>query len=150
MHDIIQYNESGGVVPGAESVEEKAVKDMINTGVAEIDPLRPFNNTAMNVVRHGPQVNFVPYMWEHEPDKVMKDNGYLGVVARPGPFPVAMVHQGEWSILEGTEELFDFYRSTNTPLPEHWALHFVDRGKGMVATPGHARILDQSRLRLAA
>jgi insecticidal toxin complex protein TccC len=104
----------------------------------------------MNVIRHGPQVNFVPYMWNHENGKVMKDNGYLGVVARPGPFPVAMVHQGEWSILENTEELFSFYKSTNTPLPEHWSQPFMGRGKGMVATPGHARILDQSRPRLAA
>ncbi|MGL4269608.1 MAG: RHS repeat-associated core domain-containing protein [Plesiomonas sp.] len=145
MHDIIQYHGNAGVVPIAESHEEKNVKDMINHGVADVDPLRPFNDTSMNVIRHGPQVNFVPYMWEFEHDKVMQDNGYLSVVAKPGPFPVAMVHQGEWSILDNAEELFSFYKSTNTPLPEHWAQPFLDRGNGMVATPKHARILDQTR-----
>ncbi|ALL40423.1 toxin (plasmid) [Serratia marcescens] len=143
MHDIIQYKGGQGTVPGAESTEERNVKDMINRGVAEIDPLRPFENTAMNVIRHGPQVNFVPYMWEYENEKVVKDNGYLGIVANPGPFPAAMVHQGNWTVYDTQEELFGFYESTNTPLPEHWRQPFVARGKGIVATPAHARALDK-------
>lgn len=86
----------------------------------------------MNVTRHGPQVNFVPYMRGHEQDKVVKDNGYLGMVARPGPFPVAMVHQGGWTVFDDSQELFNFYTSSNTPLPEHWQQDFLDRGNGMV------------------
>lgn len=145
MHDIIKFSHGKGHVPMAESNEERGVKDLINKGVAKVDPSRPFEYTAMNVIRHGPQVNFVPYMWEHEHDKVVKDNGYLGIVARPGPFPVAMVHQGEWTIFDDSKELFHFYKSTNTPLPEHWSQNFVDRGKGIVATPRHAAILDERR-----
>ena len=99
----------------------------------------------MNVVRHGPQVNFVSYMWKNEFEKVQADNGYLGAVARPGPFPIAMVHQGRWSILENSNELFEFYGSTNTVVPEHWAQEFVGRGGAMVATPRHAKILDKFR-----
>ncbi len=142
MHDIIKFSNGKGYVPSAESSEEREVKDLINKGVAEVDPSRPFESISMNVIRHGPQVNFVPYMWEHEQDKVVKDNGYLGVVARPGPFPVAMVHQGEWTIFDNSKELFNFYKSTNTPIPEHWSQDFVDRGNGMVAIPRHAAILD--------
>lgn len=145
MHDIIQYSEGKGSVPGAESAAEKQVKDLINRGVAEVDPLRPFDYIAMNAVRHGPQLSFVPYMWEHEREKVVNDNGYLGVVARPGPFPVAMVHQGQWSIFENSNELFGFYQSTNTPLPEHWKQEFVEMGNGMVATPNHAAALNRLR-----
>lgn len=145
MHDIIKFSHGKGHVPMAESNEERGVKDLINKGVAKVDPSRPFEYTAMNVIRHGPQVNFVPYMWEHEHDKVVKDNGYLGIVARPGPFPVAMVHQGEWTIFDDSKELFHFYKSTNTPLPEHWSQNFVDRAKGIVATPRHAAILDERR-----
>ncbi len=78
MHDIIKFNRGKGYVPTAESAEETGVKDLINKGVAEVDPARPFEYTAMNVIRHGPQVNFVPYMWEYEHDKVVSDNGYLG------------------------------------------------------------------------
>lgn len=146
MHDIIKFSHGKGHVPTAESSEERGIKNLINKGVAEIDPARPFEFTAMNVIRHGPQVNFVPYMWEHEHDKVANDNGYLGIVARPGPFPVAMVHQGEWTVFDDSNELFNFYKSTNTPIPEHWSQDFVDRGKGMVATPRHAEILDKRRV----
>ncbi|MGE4776052.1 RHS repeat-associated core domain-containing protein [Yersinia enterocolitica] len=142
MHDIIRFHAHQGAVPKAESAEETGVKDLINHGVAKVDINRPADNTSMNVVRHGPQVSFVPYMWEHEQDKVVKDNGYLGIVARPGPFPIAMVHQGQWGIFDNTEELFSFYKNTNTPLPEHWAQEFQDRGNGNVATPSHAKILD--------
>ncbi|HDS6529203.1 TPA: RHS repeat protein, partial [Klebsiella aerogenes] len=145
MHDIIKFSHGKGHVPTAESSEERGIKDLINKGVAEIDPSRPFDYTAMNVIRHGPQVNFVPYMWEYEHDKVVSDNGYLGVVARPGPFPVAMVHQGEWTVFDDSKELFNFYKSTNTPLPEHWSQDFVSRGKGIVATPRHAAMLDKLR-----
>ncbi|MDA5537321.1 RHS repeat-associated core domain-containing protein, partial [Yersinia mollaretii] len=147
MHEIIRFNAHQGTVPKAESAAETGVKDLINQGVAKVDIKRPADNTAMNVVRHGPQVSFVPYMWEHEQDKVIKDNGYLGIVARPGPFPIAMVHQGQWGIFDNTEELFDFYKNTNTPLPEHWAKEFQDRGNGNVATPSHAKILDSRNSR---
>ncbi|HEN3646127.1 TPA: RHS repeat-associated core domain-containing protein, partial [Yersinia enterocolitica] len=142
MHDIIRFHAHQGAVPKAESAEETEVKNLINQGVGRVDINRPADNIAMNVIRHGPQVNFVPYMWEHEQDKVVKDNGYLGIVARPGPFPIAMVHQGQWGIFDNTEELFRFYKDSNTPLPEHWAQEFQDRGNGNVATPSHAKILD--------
>ncbi|HEN3621975.1 TPA: RHS repeat-associated core domain-containing protein, partial [Yersinia enterocolitica] len=150
MHDIIRFHAHQGAVPKAESAEETGVKDLINHGVAKVDINRPADNIAMNVIRHGPQVSFVPYMWEHEQDKVIKDNGYLGIVARPGPFPIAMVHQGQWGIFDNTEELFNFYRDTNTSLPKHWAQEFQDRGRGNVATPSHARILDHLNSQQAA
>lgn len=146
MHDIIKFSSKGiGHVPIAESDEEKGVKDLINKNIAMVDPLRPFESTAMNVIRHGPQVNFVPYMWKYENDKVVKDKGYLGAVARPGPFPVAMVHKGQWTIYDNKEELFNFYKTTNTPLPEHWSQDFidVDKNKGIVITPRHAELLAQ-------
>lgn len=145
MHDIIHIRAGKGVVPGSGSSEEAQVIDSINHGVAELDPARPFSNISMNIIRHGPQVNFVSHMWRHEFDKVKQDNGYLEAVARPGPFPIAMVHQGQWSIIESSSELFDFYKSVNSNVPEHWAQEFVSRGNGMVATPRHAKALDWHR-----
>ncbi|VVP23672.1 hypothetical protein PS865_04002 [Pseudomonas fluorescens] len=145
MHDVIQIRQGKGIVPGSGSSEEAQVMNLLNHAVAELDSSRPFDNTPMNVIRHGPQVNFVSYMWGHEFDKVKQDNGYLEAVARPGPFPIAMVHQGQWSIIESTGELFDFYGALNTAVPEHWAQEFVSRGNGMVATPRHARTLDWHR-----
>lgn len=32
------------------------------------------------------------------------------MVANSGPFPVAVVNRGYWEILEGRQELFEFYR----------------------------------------
>jgi insecticidal toxin complex protein TccC len=145
MHDIIRFSGGKGHVPESGSVDETEVKDLINLGVAASDPARSFEDVSMNVVRHGPQVNFVSYMWKNEFEKVQADNGYLGAVARPGPFPIAMVHQGRWSILENSHELFEFYGATNTVVPEHWAQKFVGRGGAMVATPRHAKILDKFR-----
>lgn len=145
MHDIIRFSGGQGHVPASGSDAEAEVKDLINLGVSASDPARSFDDVSMNVVRHGPQVNFVSYMWENEFEKVKADNGYLGAVARPGPFPIAMVHQGRWSILENSNELFEFYASTNTVVPEHWAQEFVGRGGAMVATPRHAKILDKFR-----
>ena len=94
----------------------------------------------------GAVLTFVPYMWEYEHDKVVSDNGYLGVVARPGPFPIAMVHQGQWTVFDDSKELFNFYKSSNTPLPEHWQQNFIARGPGIVATPRHADVLDKRRI----
>ena len=94
----------------------------------------------------GAALTFVPYMWEYEHDKVVSDNGYLGVVARPGPFPIAMVHQGQWTVFDDSKELFNFYKSSNTPLPEHWQQNFIARGPGIVATPRHADVLDKRRI----
>ncbi|WP_395593402.1 RHS repeat-associated core domain-containing protein [Pseudomonas sp. B26140] len=145
MHDIIQVKGGKGILPGSGSVEEAQVMDSLNHAIAELDPVRPFDNTSMNMIRHGPQVNFVAHMWRHEFDKVKRDNGYLGAVARPGPFPIAMVNQGQWTIIESSSELFDFYRSVNTAVPDHWAQAFVSRGGGMVATPRHAKVLDWHR-----
>jgi insecticidal toxin complex protein TccC len=148
MHDIILFSESGdqGRIPEADSSEEKDVINSINKEVAFVDSKRPFENTAMNVIRHGPQVNFVQHMWESEREKVVSDNGYLGIVANPGPFPVAVVNRGDWEILESKQELVDFYKRMNTPLPSHWETDaLIDRQNGYVATQEHIRILNPRR-----
>ena len=56
----------------------------------------------------GPQVNFVAHMWKHERDKVNRDNGYLGVVARPGPFPIAMVNRDSGQSLKAVASCLIF------------------------------------------
>ncbi|MFZ5937765.1 RHS repeat-associated core domain-containing protein [Pseudomonas sp. HS6-2] len=145
MHDVIHVENGRGRIPAAGSAEEKRIIDLINFGVDRVDPSRPFAKTAMNVVRHGPQVNFVSYMWQYEHEKVIRDNGYSGVVARPGPFPVAMVYQGQWTLYENSTELFEFYSATNTAVPSHWAQPLIERGSGFVATPEHAKILNNAQ-----
>lgn len=145
IHDLIVFENSTGFIPEAESTKEKEIQEKINAQVAQLDPVRPLERQAMNVIRHGPQVNFVPYMWKYEQDKVIQDNGYLANVARPGPFPIAMVYKGEWQIFEEKEALFDFYKATNTQLPEHWTTELIDRGNGYVAMPAHSILLDKIR-----
>ncbi|WP_421216642.1 hypothetical protein [Aeromonas jandaei] len=142
LHDLILFKSGVGCVPEAGGEDENRIINKINRLVSEVDPARPYDKTAMNVVRHGPQVNFVPYMWKYEMDKVRKEKGYLGVVANAGPFPIAMVYQGLWYIFDRKQELFDFYNKHNTPIPVHWADGLIDRGGGIVATPEHKRILD--------
>lgn len=141
LHDIILFKDGRGRVPDAGEKDESAIINRINRLVSEVDPARPYENKFMNVVRHGPQVNYVPYMWRYELDKVKSDKGYLGVVAKPGPFPIAMVYRGKWSIVENQNDLFEFYNQSNTPLPMHWAEDLVDCGGGFVLTHEHQKCL---------
>lgn len=143
MHDIIIKGPGGGTIPEVGSLDERGVKDDINSGVAARDSARPFEKESMNVVRHGPQVNYVPYMWKFEKDKVKADNGYPGTVANPGAYPIAAVNDGQWSILESESDLFNLYDQNKTPLPEHWKHPMLDRKNGKVATAMHAKILDR-------
>ncbi|MCQ4054458.1 hypothetical protein [Aeromonas sp. SG16] len=143
LHDIILFKDGRGRVPDAGGKDESAIINRINRLVSEVDPARPYENKSMNVVRHGPQVNFVPYMWKYEFEKVKKDKGYLGVVAKPGPFPIAMVYRGQWSIFENKQDLFDFYKKKNAPLPIHWAEDLVDCGGGIVLTHEHQGLLKE-------
>lgn len=143
LHDIICFKGNAGSIPVAGGAEENGIIDSINSGVSAVDPVRPFERRSMHVVRHGPQVNYVPYMWDYERLQVKKNKGYLGVVAKPGPFPIAMVFKGRWYIFETQQELFSFYNKTNTLLPTHWANELIDSGGGFVVTPEHKILLDK-------
>ncbi|MEG3134204.1 hypothetical protein SC206_11585 [Rouxiella sp. T17] len=145
MHDIIKFNRDTkrGHVPVADGVEEEEVKNLINREVAKIDANRPYEFIAKNVVRHGPQVNYVPHMWNHEKENVIKSGGYLGVVARMGEFSVAFVNRGRWEKLKSWVDLYRFYYENKTKIPEHWQQGgLVERKNGFVATPEHAAELD--------
>ncbi|HFK7999318.1 TPA: hypothetical protein ACG0J4_004937, partial [Escherichia coli] len=100
------------------SMEEKMIINAINMEVSKIDPHRPFNSVEYNVVRHGPQVNFSSYMLAHESQNVVGNNGFLGSVARPGEFPIAMCDRGTWQIIYNLRELTDFYNSIGARIKE--------------------------------
>ncbi|HBD1384470.1 TPA: hypothetical protein KHU63_005077, partial [Escherichia coli] len=120
-HDMITFRGAGrprSVL--VNSMEEKMIINAINMEVSKIDPRRPFNSVEYNVVRHGPQVNFSSYMLAHESQNVVDNNGFLGSVARPGEFPIAMCDRGTWQIIYNLGELTAFYNSIGARIKETW------------------------------
>ncbi|EER6165008.1 hypothetical protein F3O03_004503, partial [Escherichia coli] len=120
-HDMITFRGAGrprSVL--VNSMEEKMIINAINMEISKIDPRRPFNSVEYNVVRHGPQVNFSSYMLAHEPQNVIDNNGFLGSVARPGEFPIAMCDRGTWQIIYNIGELTAFYNSIGARIKETW------------------------------
>ncbi|MEI2453815.1 MULTISPECIES: Insecticial toxin [Lysobacter] len=121
MHDMLTFRGAGRPhTPLVDSKEELAIRKGINQAVADVDPRRPVADTEHNVIRHGPQVNFSSYMLDREAGVVKRDGGFLGVVARPGEFPVAMVDRGKWSIINDSNQLAGYYRSVGAQIKETW------------------------------
>ncbi|HBC0813175.1 TPA: hypothetical protein IHN84_004778, partial [Escherichia coli] len=136
-HDMITFRGAGrprSVL--VNSMEEKMIINAINMEISKIDPHRPFNSVEYNVVRHGPQVNFSSYMLAHESQNVVDNNGFLGSVARPGEFPIAMCDRGTWEIICNLRELTDFYDSIGARIKETWIENgervFQETSNGMV------------------
>lgn len=120
-HDMITFRGAGRprtVLAG--SFEESQIIDCINREVARDDKARPFAVRQHNVLRHGPQVNFLSYMLDCEKDVVGKAGGVSGAVARPGEFPVAAVRKNSWTIINNIEELALYYRSLGAVIKESW------------------------------
>jgi insecticidal toxin complex protein TccC len=136
-HDMITFRGAGRPrTVLVNSLEEKLIIDAINREVAKVDTNRPFDAIEHNVVRHGPQVNFSSYMMAHEADEVSAHNGFLGAVARPGEFPLAMCDRGTWNIINNLAELELFYQSVGARIKETWAEDgertYQDTSKSMV------------------
>ncbi|MFD3247915.1 RHS repeat-associated core domain-containing protein [Rahnella aquatilis] len=152
MHDIV--SKSSGAAPAVGSEDETGIRHAINKNIAAVDPSRPFEATHMNAVRHGAQNNFVPYMWQEERHLVEQSQGYLGVVARPGPFPVAIVDGSDWTVVDTEAEWRHYFRSQKISQPEHWSafpenipgLHTGLRNTrpGYVLTPKHQHLLSRA------
>lgn len=82
-------------------------------------------------------------MWGHEKENVIKNDGYLGVVANMGEFPVAFINRGRWEIIKHWPALYGDYMENNTKIPKHWqagGLHH--RNAHFVATDEHAEKLN--------
>ena len=121
-HDMITFRGAGRprtVMVG--SKEEKEIIDSINLQVARVDSARPFEDIEHNVVRHGAQVNFSSFMLSHEKEVVDRDNGFLGAVARPGEFPLAVCDRGNWLIIKDIYQLEAFYTSIGAKIKELWS-----------------------------
>ncbi|MCP1489935.1 insecticidal toxin complex protein TccC [Pseudomonas fluorescens] len=121
MHDLITFRGAGRPrTVLADSKEEKDIIDMMNRYVAAADPGRPFDIKQRNVIRHGPQVNFLSHMLASEPEVVANFGGLLGAVARPGEFPVAMLDRGQWTTLNNIEQLDSYYTLVGARIKESW------------------------------
>ncbi|MGS3254584.1 hypothetical protein ACB368_27095 [Escherichia coli] len=72
----------------------------------------------------------------HESQNVVGNNGFLGSVARPGEFPIAMCDRGTWQIIYNLRELTDFYNSIGARIKETWIENgervFQETSNGMV------------------
>lgn len=120
-HDIITFRGAGRprtVMAG--SSEERQIIDCINREVAQVDEHRPFAVGQYNVLRHGPQVNYLSYMLSHERDNVQQAGGVSGAVANPGNFPVAAVRKNTWTIINDINQLADYYASLGAVMKESW------------------------------
>lgn len=120
MHDMVTFTSGGGqpYTPLAGLAEEKHIINSINRAVAAVDPNRPFDYISHNVIRHGPQVNFVAHMKTYEAEVARE--GLVGAVARPGAFPLAVINRGEWMLASNMEELMDIYSSSRAQIKETW------------------------------
>lgn len=120
-HDIITFRGAGRPrTVLAQSDEERGIIDLINSEIARVDVNRPVGMKHHNVMRHGPQVNYLSYMISFEPDKVVRDGGVSGAVARPGTFPLAAVRNNTWTIIASIEQLAHYYKSLGAVIKESW------------------------------
>ncbi|MBL0905838.1 MULTISPECIES: hypothetical protein [Serratia] len=125
-HDMITFRGAGRPrTVMVNSKEEKEIIDCINLQVAKVDPARPFNDIEHNVVRHGAQVNFSSYMLSHEKSVVDREGGFIGTVARPGEFPLAVCDRGNWFIIRNIDQLEAFYGSIGAKIKEMWSTEGV-------------------------
>ncbi|WP_347254758.1 hypothetical protein [Leminorella grimontii] len=121
-HDMITFRGAGRPrTVMVNSKEEKDIIDSINRQVAKVDSARPFYSIEHNVVRHGAQVNFSSYMLSHEKDVVDREGGFIGAVARPGEFPLAVCDRGNWFIIRDIYQLEAFYGSIGAQIKETWS-----------------------------
>ena len=121
-HDMITFRGAGRPrTVMVNSDEEKEIIDRINTQVARVDPARPFKDIEHNVVRHGAQVNFSSYMLSYEKRVVDREGGFIGAVARPGEFPLAVCDRGNWFIIKDIHPLEAFYKSIGAKIKETWS-----------------------------
>ena len=76
MHDLITFRGAGRPRSAmSDSKEEHDIIDLMNQKIADVDSNRPFSVKQRNVVRHGPQVNFMSHMLAHEADNVKAVGG---------------------------------------------------------------------------
>ncbi|MBZ5788753.1 hypothetical protein K8353_01410 [Burkholderia contaminans] len=125
-HDMITFRGAGRPhTVLSESPEENEIIRSLNDAVGKVDPNRPPEDNEHNVIRHGPQVNYPSFMMNLEDleagnPKSVKREGFVGAVARPGEFPLAIVNRGKWSIVRNIEELDSFYTSVGARIKEAW------------------------------
>ncbi|MDI6539540.1 RHS repeat protein [Pantoea ananatis] len=149
LHEIVMKDTRRK--PGADSDLESHILRSLNMEIFKLDKNRPVERTYMNAVRHGPQSNFVEHMWDHERANVEQHGGYLAAVARPGPFPVALVDGDSWTVFDNEQEWRAYFRDRLISQPRHWVSFpewdNLDTGlrntsANYVATPAHKRFLE--------
>lgn len=116
MHCLISKTVHPHTVP-SNSPEEFTLMDAINAGISASDSdFRPRDEPHMNLVKHGPQVNYVAYTKAEEPGTRLNR-----AVAEPR-FPLAMCVAGDgWMIVPDLNALAAIYSKYNVPMKESWA-----------------------------
>ncbi|WP_387465131.1 Insecticial toxin [Photorhabdus sp. RM323S] len=134
MHDMINFTTKPHSIP-SESPDEKRIKNLINKYICEYDKQRPFEDTEHNVIRHGPQVNYIAFAMDKEKEQIKKNGGLVKAVAEPGEFPVAIASKRgtnekdpiknsdkkvEWTIVYDIHQLQEFYERVGAKLKVTW------------------------------
>ncbi|MFM0069203.1 hypothetical protein [Paraburkholderia aspalathi] len=116
LHDLFSFTGRPHTVP-SNGIEESSLIDALNAAISAADSdLRPRNEPYMNLVKHGPQVNYVAFTMAEESNTHLSRN-----VAEPR-FPVAMyVAKNGWAVVKNTDELANLYKKYKVALKESWA-----------------------------
>ncbi|RJF58554.1 hypothetical protein D4100_07340 [Serratia inhibens] len=120
MHCMITFRSGRPRTVHDDSKEEKAIIDSLNQAIAKVDTHRSFGDIQHNVIRHGAQVNYPSHMLASERNTVKNNRGLVLDVANPGPFPIAMLDRGVWSIINNIDELDAYYTSVGAVMKEAW------------------------------
>ncbi|RQS15866.1 hypothetical protein [Burkholderia sp. Bp8998] len=115
LHDLFSLAGQPHTVP-SNSPEESFLIDAINAAISAADSSRrPRSDPSMNLVKHGPQVNYVAYTKAEESGTQLKRT-----VAEPR-FPLAMyVAKFGWTIVKDKEQLIDMYTKCNVAMKQTW------------------------------
>ncbi|WP_412025869.1 hypothetical protein [Burkholderia cepacia] len=116
MHCLISLTGQPHTVP-SNSSDEWGLMDAVNAGISASDSeFRPRDEPHMNLVKHGPQVNYVAYTKAEEPGTRL-----IRAVAEPR-FPLAMcIADKGWMIVPDLKTLRDIYGRYGIVMKESWA-----------------------------
>ena len=117
LHDMISFSQHPHPIP-SDSPQERFVIDAINKAIAGVDTNRPFDKISHNVIRHGPQYNYIAHMKVHE-----KDETIVQAVAMPSiseDEPIWLVNRGSWHTIKTKKNLGEFYQKLGIHIKSNW------------------------------
>jgi hypothetical protein len=111
MHDMIDLHGRRGTVP-SDSPQERRIISRLNKEIVDADKQLLGMPPEYNRLRHGSQDSYLG-------NTLAKKEPVVPEVAKTS-FPVAFCYNGEWTIVENTEEHLAFYRENDINMKNTW------------------------------